>query len=71
MCDEFKERIASALMGADAEVSGEIPDYPQMAEAVLDAIIEPTDAMMVAAFNLGTCATPRDVWRAMVDAARA
>lgn len=70
MCDEFKERIASALIGADAEVAGEVPDYPQLAEAVIDAMIEPTDAMLVAAFNLGTGAMPRDIWRAMVDAAR-
>lgn len=65
----MKQRIVKALRNADSGF-GSVPDYPELADAVLDAMENPTDHMIAAATDLGPGATLRDQWRAMIGAAR-
>lgn len=65
----MKRRIAGALFNADSSSDG-VPEYAELAEAVLSVMSEPTDHMIASATDLGPNATLRDQWRAMIEAAK-
>jgi hypothetical protein len=65
----MKKRITHAIRDADQAQDG-TPDYPELADAVLDAMVEPTDHMIAVATDLGPGSTLRDQWRAMIGAAK-
>lgn len=65
----MKSRIIAALIAAD-HAHAESPDYPELVDAVLDAMEQPTDRMLLAAYDLGPNATPFRIWHAMIGAAK-
>lgn len=65
----MKQRITDALIAADS-ATNDTPDYPELADAVLAAMEQPTDHMIAVATDLGPGATLREQWRAMIGAAR-
>lgn len=67
MSDEMVDRVARAL----AEVDGATADYFDLARAAIEAMREPTDAMVQAAMPLAFTArvSQRELWDKMIDAA--
>lgn len=63
------QQITATLIAADA-AGTDTPDYPELADAVLAAMEEPTEEMLIAGYDLGPGATLRERWRAMISAAR-
>ena len=69
MPDSMIERVARALLVADR--SAITPDYYQrMARAAIEAMREPTEAMLDAGVNFRERnARTEQIWQAMIDAA--
>ena len=69
MTDTTIERVARALLVADR--SAITPDYYQrMARAAIEAMREPTEAMLDAGVNFRERnARTEQIWQAMIDAA--
>jgi len=69
MTDSMIERVARALLVADR--SAITPDYYQrMARAAIEAMREPTEAMLDAGVNFRERnARTEQIWQAMIDAA--